>query len=285
LASVPVSGRRCRWVSPLGQGRFPKKVQSESPTGLPASEPLRDRGFLERGGLALGTGLATLGIGLLILAGPVGWAAGTAAALAIAGGTTVSLLGAGELLGSYSGITTPKQEQELNKAAGIVGSLSSPGGIVGGVTGLMVTGDERGLQKGALYGGLAEGVLSLGIGLSRLRPGTGVFPEPTGEVSNETWLQFNKTQRSLYERGQLTLRDPVHGPLEALSPLERGRVLLERGTISSVNPLNLRKTWHTGFTPGARLIGVPFGVGFLRLAASIGSYVLTLPPFGPDDEH
>jgi hypothetical protein len=230
--------------------------------------------------------LATLGIGLLILAsGPVGWVAATAAALAIGGGVTVSTIGAGELAASYAGVTTPKEEQEINRAAGIVAGLSSPGGMVGGMTGLMVTGDEAGLQKGALYGGLAEGALSLGIGLSRLRPGPGVFPDPTGEVTNESWQQFNQTQRSLYERGQLTLRDPAYESLKDLSPIERGLALQKQGTLTNVGPWNLPRTLGTGLTPGARLIGVPLGVGFIRGAASTGGYVLTFPPFAPDDKH
>jgi len=91
----------------------------------------------------------------------------------------------------------------------------------------------------------------------RTRPGPGLFPEPTGEVSLVEWELMNREQRSSYEIGQLTLRNDVYELSRDLSPLERGRDLRSLGSlgiIRTVNPLNFSKTWRTGLTPAARQV-------------------------------
>jgi RHS repeat-associated protein len=239
------------------RGTRPKRPPKPDVEKKPEPPPDEDRGFFDRGGGILVAGGVSLGIGLLILSGPVGWAGGLVAAMAIAGGVFGTTAGGAQLALSYTDQTTSKQDVEFNKAAGTTLSLASPGSLLGGTIGVATTGTEEGLHTGALVGGLTEGAISLGVGLSRLRPGPGVFPEPTGEVSEAVFSQFTHAQRKAYEVGQLTLRDAAYAELSALSPLERGRVLLQEGFVLKTNPLNLTKTWSTGFTPGASLIGVP----------------------------
>ena len=125
------------------------------PTGLSVGSP--DRSFWNRGGITL----ALSGIGLLVGAGivlsnPVGWVA-AAGSLALAGGLAGTGMGTVELLASYTGQTTITQEAELNRAVSTTISFTgSPGGILGGTFGTLVTGDEEGLEEGAFYGGFAE---------------------------------------------------------------------------------------------------------------------------------
>jgi hypothetical protein len=84
--------------------------------------------------------------------------------LATAGGIAGTTVGATNLALSYSGQTTAQQDREIVHAANTTLALSSPGGLIGGTTGLLITGDERGLQRGALIGGVTEA----GYGLTRL---------------------------------------------------------------------------------------------------------------------
>jgi hypothetical protein len=105
---------------------------------------------------------------LLIIAGPAGWFGLLTGGMLIAGGITGTGLGLMELGLSYTGQLTPEQERQLNDGGAMVMDLSSPGGLVGGSIGLVITGDERGLRSGALYGNLAEGGAQLAYGLGRV---------------------------------------------------------------------------------------------------------------------
>ncbi len=255
-------------IAPLGTHVFASGVQSSETATSSGKTGSEDRGFWSRGGGTLTAGAVSLGIGILIIAsGPIGWFGALVAGMAIAGGITGVSVGGIQLGLSYSGQTTAKQDRELNRAAGDAVLLSSPGGLVGGALGASITGDVKGMEKGALIGGLAEGAASLGVGVYRLRPGRGVFPEPPGEVSVDVWRAMNREQRRAYEIGQLTLRDAAYDELRALSPIARGRELMSRGvggTLRQVNPLNLFKTLSTGGTPGAQLVA-PYLTNSLRL--------------------
>ena len=100
-----------------------------------------------------------------------GMGAGFFAAMSLGGGVAGTVIGGVQLGRSYSGETTAEQDRELAAEAGKVLTLSSPLGLLGGVTGQMVTRDEEGLETGALFGGLAEafGIPVLGIGRAALR--------------------------------------------------------------------------------------------------------------------
>jgi len=124
-----------------------------------------ERSFWSRGGATLLGGLLLLGAGLLTI-----FTAGAATpllvlaagAMATAGGIAVTTTSAVQLGVSYSGGTTAAQDAEMRHALNTVSSLSSPGGLVGGTVGVAVDG-ERGLERGALIGNVAE----LGTGVAR----------------------------------------------------------------------------------------------------------------------
>ncbi|OWY64946.1 hypothetical protein B7486_44570 [cyanobacterium TDX16] len=214
-----------------------------------------ERSFWSRGGAGLVLGGIATGIGAaIIFSNPIGWGIGLAGAMLFAGGIASTIVSALGLGASYSGATTKKQDAVTNKAADIVLSLSSPGGLVGGTTGLVIGGEE-GLERGALIGGLYEGAVSVGTAIARLRPGPGLSLEPIAEASLEEWRKMSTAQRTIYEKGQLALRDQPYRALEALSPMQRGRELIRRGILRNINPFNLPKLLKTGGTPGARFVG------------------------------
>ncbi|CAH1073239.1 SpvB/TcaC N-terminal domain-containing protein [Candidatus Nitrotoga sp. 1052] len=246
----PVYETIVRGVGPQ-RNNVPKDIDSTYPKAA------ENRSFWSRGGagLLLGSSATILG-GAIILSSPIGWGIALAGAMLSAGGTASTLVSAVELGASYSGKTTKEQDLETNKAVGTVLSLSSPGGLVGGATGLMF-GGEKGMEKGALIGGLAEGAFSLGVVCSRLRPGPGLFPEPLAEASVKEWQAMNSAQRRIYEKGQLALRQGAYGSLAHLSPMARGRELESLGlggTLRLVNPLKIPGLLPTGLTAGARLV-------------------------------
>ena len=115
------------------------------------------------GGIALAIGV------LVMLSNPVGWAAMLTGALSLSAGIAGTTVGVAELTMSYTGVTTPAQEADINRAtADVVAFAGSPGGIIGGVAGDTYWGGEEGLSKGSLVGGLAEGGLTLTMGLGRM---------------------------------------------------------------------------------------------------------------------
>jgi len=123
------------------------------------------RTFWSRGGSTLLAGLLLLGAGLLTVL-----TAGAATpllvlasgAMATAGGIAVTTTSAIQLGISYAGGSSAQQDKEVSHAISTAASLSSPGGLTGGTVGLAVDG-ERGMQRGALIGNLAEA----GVGVGR----------------------------------------------------------------------------------------------------------------------
>jgi RHS repeat-associated protein len=229
-----------------------------SPTDTSATD---DRSFWSRGGvgLALGTFATVLGAAM-IFSNPVGWGVALAAAMLFAGGVAATSTSAVELGASYGGKTTKGQDAATNKAVGTVLSLSSPGGLIGGTTGMML-GGEKGMESGALYGGLAEGVVSLGSGIYRLRPGPGLVPEPVGEATLAQWRAMDTAQRRTYEVGQMALKTPEYLSRQSLSPMQRGRDLMQSGVggfLGKLNPGKLPGLLRTGPTAGASYVAPSF---------------------------
>ncbi len=134
--------------------------------GVVPSRP--ERSFFDRGGtgLLLGGATTTLAV-VLIVSNPVGWAAGVAALL-FAAGVAATATSSVELGASYSGRSTAEQDASANRATGVVLALGSPGGLAGGVIGLVISGDVESLETGALIGGLGEGLAPAGRGAGRI---------------------------------------------------------------------------------------------------------------------
>jgi len=131
-----------------------------------------ERSFWSRGGGTLVAGGAGLGMGLgilLLASNPVGWAVGLTAALAIASGAAGVGIGAVQL--TTSGTRDAEQDARDNEAISTALTLtSSPAGLLGGTAGLLYTGDNEGLERGALFGNLAEGAIGGVYGLRSLAP-------------------------------------------------------------------------------------------------------------------
>src|SRR5262249_42600629 len=140
--------------------------------------------------------------------------------MAASAGFSVSVVGTIQLSASYGGLTTASQDREMNRAnldtlqvsAGFYNALfAAYGGLLGG---------EKGIRAGATLGGITEGVFSLATLLRGPTYGPGIFPEPAGYASTSQWLQMSKEQRSLYDIGQLTLRDKAYEIFKDLPPIE-----------------------------------------------------------------
>jgi len=120
-----------------------------------------ERSFWSRGGTGLAAGAVTASVALAVVFwwNPVGWVAGAAAALAIAGGVAATTASAVELGASYADATSPTQDAQMNRAVSATLGYSSIGGVLGGVIGTVAADDaQEGFEEGALWGGLAEGV-------------------------------------------------------------------------------------------------------------------------------
>lgn len=161
--------------------RMERGAPRETATSLPA--PARstvsvDRTFWDRGGTGLTAGglVAATGFIVLFAWNPIGWAAG-ATALAIAGGVAATSASAVELYASYSGATSAEQDAATNRTVSAVLGFSSPGGIVGGIGGMMYAEDaEVGFETGATAGSFAETGAGLIIGLpSAVRAAPGLW--------------------------------------------------------------------------------------------------------------
>ena len=238
----------------------PARAEVTIPPPRPQEPPAR--GFFSRGGGTLLGGAATLGVGLLVLAtGPVGIVGGLIAALAIAGGTATTAVGAVELGSSYAGQTTAEQDAETNKAASTVLGLSSPGGLVGGTIGL-VTGGDEGLQKGAFYGGLAEGGASLALGAGRLALREVRFGLP----ANTAWRAARPAIQDAYELTNPALRvRPNPAFPRGLERIELSHWIPQRAIGGPASEALLNRPWNvTPLWAGEHALVDPARLVFLK---------------------
>ncbi len=120
-----------------------------------------------RGGLWIKLGWGALTLALAFVAWPA-VIAGTATAFAslsfaagLSTGVAVVSSSVAVLSMSYSGLTTPKQDEDFANAAGIALSLKSPLSRLGAVVGGIATGDEEGVKKGAFVGQRIQNVYSI----------------------------------------------------------------------------------------------------------------------------
>jgi len=104
-------------------------------------------------------------VGFGLVTDGVGWIGGLAGALSMSGGFFGIGAGAGQVATASS--RTPQQEAQVNEGIGLTMSISSLGGLLGGLGGLAMSGDENGLRLGAAVGGLAEGMSFAGLGIRR----------------------------------------------------------------------------------------------------------------------
>ena len=94
-----------------------------------------------------------------------------AGSLALAGGALGTGIGASQLIMSYGGQTTAEQDTQTNRATGIAMGITSPVGLPAGMAGLVATGSEEGLERGAFIGNITEGgvAFAYGVGTMALR--------------------------------------------------------------------------------------------------------------------
>jgi RHS repeat-associated protein len=113
-----------------------------------------ERTFWNRGGGTLVTGgvVLVLGVGGIFTGGGTWFLLG--AGMATAGGAAGVGVGTAQL--ATTSFSTAEKDAEVNHAADTMFALSSPGGLIGGTTGLLLYGNEEGLHKGAFIGGLTE---------------------------------------------------------------------------------------------------------------------------------
>ncbi|HEX5272212.1 MAG TPA: RHS repeat-associated core domain-containing protein, partial [Gemmataceae bacterium] len=187
------------------------KRPDRTPPPPPAPPAEEERSWWTRGVGTTVLGGVGIGIGIFLLASnPVGWVVGLTAALALASG--VAGVGVGAVQLATSGSRTAKQDEEVNRSISTsLGFASSPGTMLGGTAGLLYTGTEEGLERGSLYGGLAEGAVSIGQGLggaalreykfSRLYQGTSYAWEGRGGVRSA--IQEAYGLGSVAERGRI----------------------------------------------------------------------------------
>lgn len=116
--------------------------------------------FWSRGGGTLLAGAGTLAGGLATLAlasNPIGWGIALGITLGIASGVFGVGVGVAQLTMSYGGLTTAKQDQELNQAAKDVMLLSeNPENLVSGSIGVAIVGDVSGIRAGVKTRKLVE---------------------------------------------------------------------------------------------------------------------------------
>ncbi|MEN4466815.1 hypothetical protein VXE65_32755 [Mycolicibacterium conceptionense] len=158
----------------------------------PMESGSNDHSFWDRGGtnLVLGGTITVLtGVALTNFWNPAGWLAGGAAALLLAGGIAGSAAGATQLWYSYGHDATAEQDMAFDRAASTPLLVSSPVGLVAGVTGAVATGDAVGFENWAAWGGLAEG----GVNLARAAP-TAIRAMPGMWRATVPWLKYAALQ-------------------------------------------------------------------------------------------
>ena len=284
--------------SPQGSaGGSPQGTPGGSATGTPGgsgggggSGTPGERSWWSRGGKVILIGLGLVALGLLTVATGGGALIMFSAGMAIGAGAATAVGGGILMAQSYRGKTTAEEDRRwtetLTDAAMVA---SSPGSAIGGGIGYAVGGRE-GMNKGAMIGGLAEGVAMIGVAGVRAAgmraPAAARIADPVGEVTLAGWRQMTKQQRMFYEFGQITVRKSVWTQIEKLgiqgNPIAKGRFLFQEfGSkwgiwLKASNPLNLFKTARTGGTPAARYIGGPIiqGVGeFVKYSGDLDTYI------------
>lgn len=144
-------------------------VDPARPVRYLGSMPAPERSFWNRGGTGLLIGgLIAVGSAVVIISTPVGWGIGLTLAMSGAGGVAAFLTSATQVGDSYLGGATVEQDEAASRVTNVVLGISSPGGLAGGVAGTVLQGNVEGLEEGAFYGGLAEGLVSLGVGVGRV---------------------------------------------------------------------------------------------------------------------
>ncbi|NUK25995.1 hypothetical protein [Streptomyces lunaelactis] len=188
----------------------PPQTPPPRPENSPDTEDARERGFWNRGGTGLVLGaLTAAGGAVIILSNPVGWVVGLTGALMLASGTAASLSSGVELGASYAGKTMAEQDVAMNRATSAALGTSSPGGLLGGVAGTVYSGDSRGFEEGAFWGGLAEGVGSLGTGVGRMGARELRFGSPRNMNWNRTVageMSARGRNQQVYELGDVAAR-------------------------------------------------------------------------------
>jgi RHS repeat-associated protein len=134
---------------------------SGSGGGGSSSSGSGERSFLSKGGGTLLFSLAFIGLGaLVLLSGPLGWFGAASAGMLMGSGFAGALVGGAQLINSSR--RTAGEDARLNESmtTGLI-MASSPGSLAGGLIGLGITGNTKGLRNGAVIGGLVEGVAAL----------------------------------------------------------------------------------------------------------------------------
>lgn len=270
--------------TPGGTGdKVNKGAPAEGPKGS-GSGPPRERTFWDRGGKTLLLGLGILALGLLTVATGGGALIMFSAGMAIGAGAATAI-GSGVLLAaSYSGHTTAEEDRKWTGALSDAALVaSSPGSLIGGGVGYAVNGRE-GMRTGALVGGLAEGVISLGaagIRSAGMKPGPGLTGS-VGEATLQDWRMMTAQQRTMYEWGQLTVRNSVWAKMGELgiqgNPIAKGEFLFKTfggrwGILRNAwNPFLLKTTWGTGLTAMGAYLAPSLMNGVGRVGGTTISY-------------
>ena len=195
------SAKKSSATEPGGSGAAGEPQGSAAPSGSGSGS---GRSTMSRGWFTTIIGGIALAMGVLVLlSNPVGWAAMLAGTLSLSAGIAGTTVGVAELTMSYTGVTTPVQEAEINRAtADVVAFAGSPGGIIGGVAGTLYWGGEEGLSKGSLIGGLTEGGLTLTMGLGRM----GIREFQFGLPESSVWNTVRSDVQEVYGLGDAAAR-------------------------------------------------------------------------------
>ena len=125
----------------------------------------------------MNAGVMAIVIGGVILTGPVGVVGGLVAALLIGGGAVA--VGGGAAVVGLDVAGKSGEARSVLGATELTFQLSSPGGMTGGMLGLLVTQDLEGLGKGAILGQTLEFAGLAAYGIYRLRKFQFVEPMET----------------------------------------------------------------------------------------------------------
>jgi RHS repeat-associated protein len=140
-----------------------------------------------RGLGTIGWGLAAVGFALLILSGPLGWLGALAGTMMLSSGIAGVGIGLAQIATAHT--RTEQQDIELDRAVSTGTALSSgPGSLIGGTV-AAATGND--VEKGAIIGGITEGVLTFG--------------KAVGGIIRTEW-QFSRLPKLSYNWKDTTLK-------------------------------------------------------------------------------